>query len=59
MIRKLPLLLPVMLSASEATRLLGDQQAYEMWQRWILLLGTFAVVYVTLGWVLFAYLTED
>lgn len=55
----LPLLLPVMLAAAEATRLLGNQEAHEMWQRWIMLLGTFAVVYVTLGWLLFAYLIED
>ena len=62
----LPLLIPVILAASEATRLIAaspdsiaaspDSAAY--WQ-WIQLLVAFATVYVTTGWVLFACVIEE
>ncbi len=54
----LPLLVPVMLAASEATRLVADTQTSAWWQ-WVQLLGAFAVVYVTVAWLLFAYVIED
>jgi heme exporter protein B len=54
-----PLLAPVLLAASEATRLIGDDQTAGDWSRWVQLLAAFAVVYLTAGWVLFEYVVED
>ena len=56
----LPLLVPVILGASEATRLIADNQvASDHWHYWVQLLGAFAIVYVTAGWALFEFVTED
>ena len=55
----LPLLIPVILAASEATRLVAEiHLESELW-RWIQLLGAFAVVYLTAGWMLFEFVVED
>ncbi|MCA9217309.1 MAG: heme exporter protein CcmB [Planctomycetales bacterium] len=54
-----PLLVPVLLAASEATRLLGDHQAAAEWSRWVQLLAAFSVVYLTVGWMLFEHMVED
>lgn len=55
----LPLLIPMMLAASEATRLVSEPLAVSQWQQWVQLLAVFAVVYTVLGSLLFPYLIED
>lgn len=54
-----PLLAPALLAAAEATRLLGVHDFAADWNRWIQLLATFAVVYLTAGWTLFEYVVEE
>jgi heme exporter protein B len=55
----LPLLIPVILAASEATSLITDNNVGSAWWRWVHLLGAFAVIYTTAGLVLFEWVTED
>jgi heme exporter protein B len=55
----LPLAIPVLLAAAEATRLLAENQLDEAWWRWVQLLGAFAVVFITAGTLLFEYAVED
>jgi len=55
----LPLVTPVILAASEATRLVADGQIGPEWWRWIGLLSIFGVTFVTAGIVLFDFLIED
>ena len=55
----LPLIVPVILAASEATRLVADGQIGPEWWRWIGFLSVFDVVFVTAGIVLFEFLIED
>ena len=55
----LPLLLPLVLSAAEATRLIAEDDMGEEWWRWIQFLGGFAVVFTTIGIVLFGFLVEE
>lgn len=55
----LPLVIPVVLAAAEATRLLAENHTDDAWWRWVQLLGAFAVVYVTAGTVLFEYTIEE
>jgi len=55
----LPLLLPVVLSASEATRLIAVDDLGDDWWRWIQFLGAFAIVFTTMGIVLFGLLIEE
>ncbi|MFO7901074.1 MAG: heme exporter protein CcmB [Planctomycetota bacterium] len=55
----LPLVIPVLLAAAEATRLAVGEQIDGVWWRWIQLLVAFAVVYVAAGTVLFEYATEE
>ncbi|MFV2067107.1 MAG: heme exporter protein CcmB [Pirellulales bacterium] len=55
----LPLLVPVVLAASAATRLMVEESAGPEWWRWIRLLGTFAIVFVTTGMVLFEFVIEE
>ncbi len=55
----LPLVMPVILAASEATRLLAESEIGPEWWRWVGLLGVFAVVFVTAGILLFEFLIED
>jgi ABC-type transport system involved in cytochrome c biogenesis permease component len=55
----LPLLTPVLIGAAEATRLavLGDLSA--PWWSWLQLLAAFAVLYTTLGFVVFPAALEE
>ena len=55
----LPMLVPVLLGASEATRLIGQTHLSSTWWNWVQLLGAFTTVYVTAGWMLFVFVTED
>ena len=55
----LPLAIPVLLAASEATRLAMGHESGLLWWRWIGLLAVFAVVFITAGIVLFEFLVED
>lgn len=55
----LPLLVPVILAASEATTLIAENRVDSAWWHWVQLLGAFAIVYVTAGWVLFEFVIED
>ena len=55
----LPLLVPVILAAAEATRLLAENHVASTWWHWVQLLGAFAIVFVTAGWVLFEFVIED
>jgi len=55
----LPLVIPVLLAAAEATRLLIEGRADEAWWRWIQLLGAFVIVFTTAGTLLFEYAVEE
>lgn len=55
----LPLVLPVVLAAAEATRLIIEGDLGDEWLRWVQLLGAFATVFTTLGIVLFGVLVEE
>lgn len=55
----LPLAIPVVLAAAEATRLMVDGDLGPAWWRWIGLLGTFAVVFVTAGLLFFDFAVEE
>jgi heme exporter protein B len=55
----LPVVLPVVLGAAEATRLSITGHADEQWWRWIQLLSVFAVFYTTLGTLVFEFVIED
>ena len=55
----LPLSIPVVLAAAEATRLLLEGDPGPEWWRWIQLLATFAVVFLTAGVMLFDVAIED
>jgi heme exporter protein B len=55
----LPLAIPVLLAASEATMLSMGHEGGPLWWRWIGLLVVFAVVFITAGIVLFEILVED
>ena len=55
----LPLVIPVMLAAAEATCLVVEGGADPMRWRWVQLLGTFDVVFFTAGTILFEYAIED
>lgn len=55
----LPLLVPVILAASEATRLIAENQVESACWHWVQLLGAFAIVYFTTGWMLFEFVVED
>ena len=54
----LPLVLPVVLGAVQATRFLLVGQL-DGWWRWTQLLACFAAVFVTLGTLVFAYIVEE
>ena len=51
----LPLVVPVLVAASEATRLLLENDLGGPFDRWIVFLACFAVVFVVAGTVLFEY----
>ena len=55
----LPLLLPLLFAASEATRLIAEGDLGNEWSRWVQFLGAFAVVFTTIGIVLFRFLIEE
>lgn len=55
----LPLLLSLVLSAAEATRLIAEDRLAGEWWRWVQFLGVFAAVFTTLGIVLFQFLVEE
>lgn len=55
----LPLVLPVVLAAAEATRMIGEGALGAEWWRWVQFLGAFAIVFTTLGLVLFGFLLEE
>ena len=55
----LPLLLPVVLAAAEATRLVAENDLGDQWWRWVQFLGAFAIVFTTLGIVMFGILIEE
>jgi heme exporter protein B len=55
----LPLMIPVMLGAAEATRLAALGDLGEAWRRWIQLLAVFAVVYTTVGCLVFEFVIEE
>ena len=55
----LPAVVPLVLGAAEATRLVMEQDFGPEWRRWIQLLAAFAVVFVTAGIVLFEFAVEE
>lgn len=55
----LPLLLPVVLAASAATRLALEASIGPAWWRWMQLLGAMAVIFVTAGTLLFEFVIEE
>ena len=55
----LPLMIPVILSAAETTRLIALGQIDDEWWRWVQLLAGFAVIFVTAGAILFEFVVED
>jgi heme exporter protein B len=55
----LPLLLPLVLAAAKATQLVAEGDLGEQWWRWVQFLGAFAIIFTTLGIVLFGFLVEE
>jgi heme exporter protein B len=55
----LPMAVPVVFAAAEATRLIAADDLGAEWWRWVQLLAGCAIVFVTAGAVLFDYLIED
>jgi heme exporter protein B len=55
----LPLVIPVVLAAAEATRLTVENDLGAAWWRWVQLLAAFAVIFITVGIVLFDVVVED
>jgi heme exporter protein B len=55
----LPLLVPVVLAAAEATRLIAEGNLGVEWSRWVQFLGAFAIIFITTGIVLFQFLIEE
>jgi len=55
----MPLVVPVVLAAAEATRLIAQDDLGSQWWRWVQFLGAFAVVFTTVGIVLVGFLVED
>ncbi len=55
----LPMAVPVVFAAAEATRLIAVDDLGAEWWRWVQLLAGCAIVFTTAGVVLFDYLIED
>jgi len=55
----LPLVIPLLLAAAEATELTVAGDFGSAWWRWIQLLGCFAVIFTVAGAVLFEFVVED
>ncbi len=54
-----PMIIPVVLAASEATRLIAEDHLGAEWWRWVQFLAAFALVFLVSGTVLFDFLVED
>lgn len=55
----LPLVVPVVIAAAEATRLMMESDFGTPWWCWVQLLGGFAIVFTTAGMMLFDFVIED
>jgi heme exporter protein B len=55
----LPMAIPVVLAAAEATRMQAEGRIDGAWWDWIGLLAAFAAIFITAGVVLIDYVTED
>jgi heme exporter protein B len=55
----LPMMVPVILGAAEATRLSALGDLGDDWQRWVQLLAVFAVLYTTIGTLVFEFVIEE
>ena len=55
----LPVVLPVVLGAAEAMRLILEGDFGSQWWRWLGLLGAFALLFTTLGLALFDFVIEE
>lgn len=55
---QLPLLTPVILGTAEATRLLVIGNLDGQWWHWVQLLAAFAIIFVTLGILIFEFILE-
>ncbi len=55
----LPMVIPVLIAAAEATRLVAEGQVGAAWWQWTELLGAFCIIFVTAGLVLFEFVIEE
>jgi heme exporter protein B len=55
----LPMAVPVVLAAAEATRLVVEADLGAEWWRWTQFLAVYAVVFTAAGAILFEFVTED
>jgi heme exporter protein B len=55
----LPLVIPVVVAAAEATRLILENDMGQQWWRWVLFLASSAVVFVAAGSALFEYAVRE
>jgi heme exporter protein B len=55
----LPMMIPVIIGAAEATRLVASGDLGAVWWRWIQLLAVFAVLFSVLGTLVFEFVIED
>jgi heme exporter protein CcmB len=55
----LPLAIPAVLAASEATGLVVDGRFDAAWWRWVQMLGVFAAMFVIAGYMLFEFVAEE
>jgi len=55
----LPMAMPVVLAAAEATRLLAEGRVDRAWWDWNSLLGAFAAIFIVAGTVLMDFVTEE
>lgn len=55
----LPLAIPIVLAAAEATRLIAENDLGPEWWRWVQLLAAFACVFTVAGTVLFDFVVEE
>ena len=55
----LPLVIPVVFGAAEATRMMLSGQIDSLWWRWIQLLAVFAGVFTVLGAMMFEFIMEE
>jgi heme exporter protein B len=55
----MPLVLPVLMGASEATRLVIAGELHDDFSRWLQLLGAFSVIFITAGVLAFELVLED